>query len=134
MPLLLLIEDHVVLGNLLVQLLENNAGVRVPVVLPTAEAALSYLAALQPAQLPDLVLIDLSLPGMNGVDLVIALRERYPALRCLMLSGHHESHYVARARAAGARGYVFKDDTMDIVQAVRRVLDGGVYFSEDKSK
>lgn len=130
MPSVLLIEDHKILGDILAHLLEKDASVRVPCVLPSGEEALAYLAAREPAERPDLVVIDLSLPGMNGIELAAALHERFPDLPCLMLSGYHEPHYVTGARAAGARGYVFKDDTLSIAPAVRRVLDGGSYFSD----
>jgi len=132
MPSVLLVEDHKILGDILARLLEKETGVRVAGVVPSGEGALAYLAAREPAERPDLVVLDLSLPGMSGIELLAALRERYPDLPCLMLSGYHEPHYVQRARAAGARGYVFKDDTLNIPLAVRRVLEGGSYFSDGR--
>ena len=103
-------------------------------ILGSAEAALEKLAHLEsvagPDQLPDLVLIDLSLPSMSGLDLVAALQEAYPSLPCIMLSGYREPVYVQRALSAGARGYVVKDNLLAIIEAVQRVLDGEIYLSE----
>lgn len=132
MPSVLLVEDHKILGDILARLLEKEADVSVAGVVPSGEEALAYLAAREPAERPDLVVIDLSLPGMNGIELLTALHERYPDLPCLMLSGYQEPHYVKGARAAGARGYVFKDDTPSITLAVRRVLEGETYFSDGR--
>jgi len=132
MPSVLLVEDHKILGDILARLLEKEAGVRVAGVVPNGEEALTYLAAREPAERPALVVIDLSLPGMNGIELLTALHERYPDLPCLMLSGYQEPHYVKGARAAGASGYVFKDDTPSIPLAVRRVLEGETYFSDGR--
>lgn len=68
----------------------------------TGEAALDAVTA----AVPDLVLIDVSLPEMNGFELVARLHERNPGLACVMLSGHREQHHVRRTLAAGARGYI----------------------------
>ena len=92
----------------------------------SAEEALDLL----PAVAADLVLVDVSLPGMSGIDLVAEVAARWPTLLCLMLSGHTEVGYVERALAAGARGYVMKGDTATLAESVRCVSDGGTYVSE----
>lgn len=71
----------------------------------------------------DLVLVDVSMPGMNGIELVTRLRAVQPALACLMLSGHTDARYMARARDAGACGYIGKGDPDAIVPAIWNVLD-----------
>jgi len=73
-------------------------------------------------------IVDVSLPGMNGIDLVDCLRKRWPHLRCLMLSGHDSISYVRRALAAGASGYLRKDDPDEILPAIRQVHAGGRYI------
>ena len=78
----------------------------------------------------DLVVVDMSLPKMSGIDLVEVLLARQPALRCLMYSGHSEPSYVKRARAAGARGYVLKGGPDELPKAIRQVLGGEEYLSE----
>ncbi|MCC6454020.1 MAG: response regulator transcription factor [Caldilineaceae bacterium] len=127
MPVLLVVEDNAVLATTLVRFLRDQGQLTVAAVAPTAEAAIEQLRHLA----VDLVLVDVSLPAMNGIDLVAFLRKQYPTLPCLMLSGHNESHYVRRALAAGAKGYVIKQDPIAILVAVQRVLVGETYLSEE---
>lgn len=77
----------------------------------------------------ELALVDVSLPGMSGIDLVAVLRERRPGLPCLIVSGHSEDVYAESAHEAGARGYVMKGDPFKIVKAIRKVLEGETCFS-----
>ncbi len=103
----------------------------------TAEAALDALTgaaagaadAAPAVDGPDLVLADVSLPGMSGIELVAALRERRPGLPCLMFSAHQEASYAERALAAGARGYVVKGRLADLEEGLRTALAGEVYLS-----
>ena len=83
---------------------------------------------------PDLVIVDLSLGGMNGIALIKNLLAEYPDLLTLVASTHDETMYGERALLAGARGYVMKNEVdRTIVNAVRRVLRGGFYLSDDMS-
>ena len=77
------------------------------------------------------MLIDLSLPGMDGIELMRELRSRYPDLRCAILSGHRSKVYAHRALAAGARGYVLKGDPIEIEAALNAILSGERYVSRD---
>lgn len=72
----------------------------------------------------DLVLVDVSLPGISGIDLVAKIKARWPDQQCLMLSGHLETAYVERAFAAGARGYAAKGDAGELREAIECVLGG----------
>jgi DNA-binding NarL/FixJ family response regulator len=77
---------------------------------------------------PDLVVLDISLPGHEGTDGLLALRRAYPTQRVIMLSMHAEERYAVSALKAGASGYVSKAMAAeDLVKAIRKVLDGGVY-------
>lgn len=78
----------------------------------------------------DLALIDVAMPGMNGIELVRRIKETRPGLRCLMLSGHAERVYVRDSLSAGAHGYVMKGDPDAILQAIRKVLEGELYLSD----
>lgn len=123
---ILVVDDHAVVREGLVRVLEGaGQGWQV------SEAgggiqALEWLRR-HPAQL---VIIDLSMPGMNGLDLIGRLREEFPRLRLLVLSMHAEEQYALRAFQAGANGYVSKDRAAaELVSAVVKVAGGGAYVS-----
>ena len=124
---ILLVEDHAVFASVLVRLLSKTRDMEIAKVARTAERALQEV----PQQEFDLVLVDVSLPEMNGIGLVAALRDQYPHLPCLMLSGHALAHYVTRALRAGARGYVLKDNALEIVDSIRHVMQGEIYVSPE---
>lgn len=94
-----------------------------------AETAKEALAGLSEAK-ADLVVIDVSLPEMSGIELAGEIKTRWPELLCLMLSGHQEVTYAERALAAGAHGYVVKGDPYEIPEAMRHVLGGEKYLSK----
>lgn len=78
----------------------------------------------------DVLLLDLSMPGGNGLDLIREVRARRPALRILVLTMHAERQYAVRAFKAGASGYVTKESaSAELVNAVQRVAGGNVYLS-----
>jgi len=118
-------DDHSLVRSGLVQLLQAEPGLRV-----IGEAAdglsLLRLLATTPAQL---LVLDLSMPGLSGIDLVHRLRTEHPALPILMLTMHVEARLVARMLRAGVAGYVTKDCEPAILRAaVRKVAGGGRYI------
>jgi len=127
MPTILLVEDNATLATTFVRFLRSQENLIVAEVAPSAEAALEQLQCL----MVELVLIDVSLPGINGIDLVALLRKQYPDLKCLMLSGHNEPYYVSRALAVGANGYVVKSNPSSILEAIQQVLEGETYLSKE---
>lgn len=96
----------------------------------TAEEALERLSELQ----VDLALVDVVLPHTSGIELVSMISKKYPHLPCLMISGRNARHYIQRSLAAGARGYVLKDDIQEVIRGVQHVLEGGIYVSEQISE
>lgn len=124
---ILLVEDHPAFADALLRVLNTDKSLTVVAVVESAEKALEQIADLQ----VDLVLSDLSLPQMNGINLVSELQKKYPSLPCIVLSGHLSSDYAQRAMDAGARGYVIKDNPLGILEGIRRVLKGEVYMSEE---
>ena len=125
MTSILVIEDHLVFAKALVRLLTEQANVEVVGVVGTGEEALARLPHLD----VDLILIDVSLPTMNGIQVMSLIHEQFPKLLCMMLSGHLTPFYVQRSLEAGARGYVLKDDIAGVLEGVQRVLDGEIYIS-----
>ena len=90
--------------------------------------------ALAAADAPDLMLIDVGMRGMNGIELATVLRARHPEVRVLMLSMYDNREYVLSAVRAGARGYVLKESpTEEILSAISAVCAGGSYFSPQVS-
>jgi DNA-binding NarL/FixJ family response regulator len=83
---------------------------------------------------PDLVIVDLSLPGANGIELVKNIRAEFQKLPVLILSMHDESLYALRALRAGAQGYVMKQEALEnVIGAIREVLAGRPYLSSEMS-
>ncbi len=122
-----LVEDHPVTREGLAQLIDYQTDLQVCGQAGSAGQAFTDIAALK----PDLVIVDISLGGTNGIELIKDLSHRDSSLRILVLSTHDESLYAERALRAGARGYVMKHEaTEHVMTAMRQVLSGGVYLSE----
>jgi DNA-binding NarL/FixJ family response regulator len=113
-----LVEDHEIMREMLQEFLSDEPELTVVGAAENAEEALDTLDGVP----VDLVLVDVSLPGMSGIDFVRTLKVRRPGLPCLMLSGHAEESYSRRAMEAGARGYLTKGDPEDIVPAIYEVM------------
>ena len=124
---ILLVEDHEVFAKALLRVLNGNKDLKVVGVVESAEKALEQLPDLQ----VDLVLADVSLPQMNGINLVGEIRAKYPHLRCAVLSGHLSTDYVQRALEAGAHGYMVKDNPGGILEGIQRIVNGEVYISKE---
>lgn len=124
---LLVVDDHAVVREGLRRLLSAFLDVSI------VEAASSREAiTLFRTECPDLVLLDINLPGFGGLDLLHRLMLIEPAARVLMLSMHVNPIYVARALEAGARGYISKGAKADeLVEAVRIVAGGGRYIEHE---
>jgi DNA-binding NarL/FixJ family response regulator len=83
---------------------------------------------------PDLVIVDLSLPGANGIELIKNIRAEFAKLPVLTLSMHDESRYALRALRAGAQGYVMKQEALEnVISAIREILAGRPYLSQEMS-
>ena len=128
MKKVLIIDDHPLMRKGLALALNAESDLSVCGQFADAEEALGALEELD----PDLVVTDISLPGMNGLELTKHLHTLKPELAILAISRHDETLYAERAIRAGARGYIMKLEADEvIVQAVRRVLAGGIYVSEE---
>ncbi len=123
----LIIDDHPIVRQGLRQLIDQEDDLKV-----CGEAAdvREAHAALQQTQ-PNVVVLDLSLRGSNGIDLIKDIRSKYGQLPVLVFSMHDESIYAERLLSAGANGYIMKEATADqLLSALRQVLDGELYVSE----
>lgn len=127
---LLIVEDHPLFREGLRQMIDRNAALVVCGQVADGAAALRAVAELK----PDLVLVDISLEGGNGIDLIKTLKAKYDELPILVISMHDESLYAERALRAGALGYVMKSESARIVKAaIFKVLGGDIFLSERMS-
>ena len=126
MSSILIIEDNVVFATAIQRLLRGKTDLEIVDIVQSGEEALKKLPELN----ADLVLVDVSLPTINGIDLVQQILIEFPHLRCLMLSGHMIPKYVKRSLEVGASGYILKDDVNGILEGIRRVLAGEIYVSQ----
>jgi DNA-binding NarL/FixJ family response regulator len=124
-----LVEDHDILRDVLGEYIRNLPAVAKCVTASNAETALEGLAG----DLPDLMLIDLTLPGMNGIELVRKLRRAYPQMPLAILSGHDSLSNAHDALEAGANGYLLKGDMEEIVRGMEAIRAGSRYVSEGLS-
>lgn len=122
---LILADDHAIVRSGLRQLLGSVQDIRVVGEAPDGPALLECLRDTH----ADIVLLDLSMPGLSGIDLIRRLQFEHPDLPVLVLSMHVEAQIVARVLRAGAAGYVTKDcDPAILLQAVRKVAAKGRYI------
>ncbi|MEJ2453212.1 MAG: response regulator transcription factor [Candidatus Thiodiazotropha sp.] len=121
-------EDHTILRAGLKALLSTNPDLEVVGEADNGRDAIRRVVELK----PDLVIMDLSMPGMNGMDALKEIKDRMPEVRALVLTVHAEEEYVLASLQAGANGYVLKDATQnELLVAAERVLDGKTYLSPD---
>ena len=122
----LVVDDHPVFRQGLVALISSDDRYQV---CAEAGTAAETLAALERA-VPDIALIDISLVGQNGLDLVKTLKAAHPEILVLIISMHDEVIYAERALKAGARGYVMKQEAASVMlDAIKTVLSGKIYVS-----
>ncbi len=123
---IMLVDDHPLVSQGIATLIRAKSDMEVFAEVGCADDALVALAK----DVPDLMLLDISLPGTNGIELLKDLRIRYPGLRVLVLSMHEESVYAERALRAGAHGYIMKHEPgLKVIEAIRCVLGGELYVS-----
>lgn len=122
-----IVDDHPIIRQSLRSLLEREEGLAICGEAAKAETALEQIETAA----PDLVLIDVSLPGVNGIELARMLRQQYPDLLLAMLSGHGERSHVEQALQAGANGYLLKGSAEELPVAIRQILSGEQYLSTE---
>jgi DNA-binding NarL/FixJ family response regulator len=126
-----LVDDHPIVRQGLALFIDREPDL---MVCGEADGATSALQAIREAA-PDFVVLDISLDGPDGLELLKTLRVRYPNLPVLVLSMHDEAVYAERALRAGANGYIMKQEATDrVLTAIRHILGGDVYLSDRLTK
>jgi DNA-binding NarL/FixJ family response regulator len=121
-----LVEDDKDLRNELIITLKNASDIDCLYAVTSAEEALQKI----PEYPPDVVLMDIKLPGMSGIDCLPLLKEKVPSLEILMLTVYEEADVIFRALKAGASGYILKSSPPAVLfDAIRDVYSGGSAFS-----
>lgn len=131
-PGILIVEDHPIVRRGLADMINGEPDLVVCGEAATADEALDALEACDPP--PRAAIVDISLDGRNGIDLLKDIKARRPRLPVLVLSMYDETLYAERALRAGASGYIMKQEAIGkVLEALRRVLAGQVYVSENLS-
>ncbi len=125
-PTVLLLEDHALVRAGIRSLLDDSHAVRVVGEAGNGNQAVELCEKLK----PDLVLADVELPGLNGIETVKRLRGVHEDVKIIMLSTYADHGYVLEATLAGASGYVLKDSAFtELLMAIRKVMAGGHFYS-----
>jgi DNA-binding NarL/FixJ family response regulator len=123
----LVADDHAIVRDGLKRILAGQADFEVAGEAANGDEALALVRARD----YEVAVLDLSMPGLSGIDLIKRLKLEKPALRLLVLSMHGEQQYAARALKAGASGYLTKDSASEqLLVAVRKIAAGGVHVSD----
>jgi DNA-binding NarL/FixJ family response regulator len=124
---ILIVEDHPLFRAMLVQLIDQELGMMVCGEADNIKDALTIIGRTH----PDAAIVDLTLHGSGGLELIKELKARNIGLPVLVLSMHAEKLYAERVLRAGAKGYVSKQESpCEVVEAIRKVMDGRIYVSE----
>lgn len=122
-----IVEDHPLMRRGIVNVINEESDL---IVCGEADNPATALSGVQQLK-PDLLIVDISLNGTDGIDLIKNVRTFQPDLLVLVLSMHDETTYAQRALRAGAQGYIMKKDAADkVIKAIRKVLSGVIYLSE----
>ena len=126
MTRVLIADDHALVRDGLRHILRSASGLEVAGEASDGATTIAMIRATQ----ADVLVLDLSMPGRNGVELLKQIKDEKPALRILVLTMHAEQQYAVRAFKAGASGYLTKESaSAELVTAVSKVAAGGVYVS-----
>ncbi|PWK13494.1 response regulator [Tumebacillus permanentifrigoris] len=118
----LLCDDHTILRDGLRNLLEGESDLQVVGEASDGQQAIEAVRQLQ----PDVVLMDINMPGMGGVEAVEKLTAEFESIRILILTMYNHEEYLFRTIRAGAKGYLLKDSPVsEVVEAIRKVMTGG---------
>jgi DNA-binding NarL/FixJ family response regulator len=125
---ILIVDDHPIFRHGLAQLINQEHDLEVCGEAEDYHSALTCVERLA----PDLVIVDITLKNMSGIDLIKDLHRFYRTLPMLVISMHEESLYAERSLRAGARGYIMKQEASEsVIDAIRQVLQGRIYASRD---
>lgn len=122
-----IVDDHPIVRKGLAQLINQEPDMVICGEAESAQSALEFLKKIK----PDLAIVDISLQGIDGIELIKKIKVRDANLPVLVVSMHDESLFAERALRVGAKGYIMKQEAIEkMMEAIRRVIKGEVYVSE----
>ncbi len=128
---ILIVDDHPIMREGISQIINNQNNLYVIAEAESGPEALKKLSEIS----PDLAVIDISLSGMNGLELTREIRKKFKDIPILILSMHPEKFYAERAIKSGAMGYLQKHEPSSLViEAIKKILSGKIYLSSEMSE
>lgn len=123
---ILLADDHVLIRHGIRNIISNSPALRVIGEVGDGEELLTFLERM----LPDLLILDISMPKLTGIEAVGRIKKAYPQVKVLMLTMHKNKQYFYHAMSAGADGYLMKEDSdEELLLAIKRIREGKSYLS-----
>jgi DNA-binding NarL/FixJ family response regulator len=125
-----LVDDHKILRESLIMLLNHQSGIEVVGEADDGHKALHAISGLK----PDVVILDISIPGLNGLEVASRLKHDFPNIKIIMLTMHKNEEMIAKAFANGASGYVLKENAFEeLLKAIDTVLENRIFMSDNIS-
>lgn len=122
-----LVDDHAIVRTGFRLLIENSNDIRVIAELDSGEAINQKVLELK----PDVIVMDLSMPGMGGLEAIRRIKAKNPAIKILVFTMHDSTAFVEQALEAGAKGYITKNNAPKVLlEVIRKIFGGGTYIDE----
>lgn len=129
---ILLADDHTMFRKGIKKILEEGTGIDI---IGEADDGLKLLNLLKKEETPDMVILDISMPNISGIETAQEIKSKFPDIKVLILSMHNESEYLQRAIGVGADGYLLKNDAdSELFAAIDAIRVGKTYISPSLSK
>ncbi len=123
---IVLADDHVLIRHGIKNIISKETSLEIVGEVSDGEELLAYLKG----DVPDLLILDISMPKMSGIDLAETIKKQWPGLKILMLTMHKNKQFFYRAMSAGADGYLIKNDSgEEILQAIKKIRAGRTYIA-----
>ena len=129
---IMLADDHSVILDGLNAMLEGEKDLAV---VDAVTSGTEVMRKLEFAPRPNLLILDINMPDMDGIEVTLAVKEKYPEVKILILSMHSRKEFIKRLVGAGANGYILKNSgRAELLQAIREIARGETYFSREIMK